>query len=133
MTPETPLTVREARAVREFLIHRRAEDAATAAGIGLRTLRRYLARDHVKRAVSAETKKLLHEATVELGRGAGLAARALVDMCDPAVTTQPNPTRVMAARAVLDGAARLIDLEDLEARIAALENNPPPRNGEDLQ
>ena len=54
-----------------------------------------------------------------LGRGAQRAAQSLLAMATG--TARAMSARVSACRAVLDGAGRLIDLVDLERRIAGLE------------
>jgi uncharacterized small protein (DUF1192 family) len=58
------------------------------------------------------------------------AARALVEMSDG--TEEPEAARVCAARAVCDAAVKLVEIEELQERLAALEAqqaNAPFRGG----
>lgn len=95
------------------------EDIASRLKVTARHVRRLLARERVRAALDAAARAGLRESTSLMGRGAVRAARALVAMAGGEMP--PTNARVAACRAVLDAAGRLIDLEDMEARIAQLE------------
>jgi len=94
-------------------------DVAKRLRISERHVRRLLALERVRKALDDAARTGLREASALLGRGAVRAARALISMAsaDAAATS----ARVAAARAVLEGGARLVDLMDLERRIVELE------------
>jgi hypothetical protein len=103
------------------------EDIAKGLKISVRHLRRLLGQERVRRALDEAARDGLREASNLLGRGAVRAARALIAMA--AGELPPTSARVQAARAVLDGAGRLIDIIDLERRVVELEAdraNPAP-------
>ena len=94
-------------------------DVAKRLRISERHVRRLLALERVRKELDDAARTGLREASALLGRGAVRAARALISMAsaDAAATS----ARVAAARAVLEGGARLVDLMDLERRIVELE------------
>ena len=94
-------------------------DVAKRLRISERHVRRLLALERVRKALDDAARTGLREASALLGRGAVRAARALISMAsaDAAATS----ARVAAARAVLEGGSRLVDLMDLERRIVELE------------
>jgi hypothetical protein len=96
-----------------------AADIAKQLRISERHLRRVMATERVRKALDEAARAGLREASSILGRGAVKAARALIAMA--AGELPPTSARVQAARAVLDGASRMIDIIDLEARIVELE------------
>lgn len=130
MTLEPNLTPREARVVKALLVHALGETAAKAAGVGLRTLRRYVARPHVREALRRGALERLHGTTAALARHCEGAADDLGKMATGAL--EPNAGRVRACVAVLELAARAIEIEDLAARIDELERTAAPRK-ENLQ
>ncbi len=126
MTPDEILSPTEVRLIAAIVEAPEATQADIAKAIDLsaRHVRRLLARDRVRRALDAAARAGLAAGASVLGRGAQRAAEALLAMAMG--TTRATAPRVQACRAVLDGAGRLIDLVDLEARIAGLEKNRGP-------
>lgn len=121
MTDDDVLSATESRIVAAIVAAPSASQADIAAALKLsaRHVRRLLGRERVRKALDDAARAGLRDASSVLGRSAARAAEALRDMADGKVrATSP---RVAAARAVLDGAGRLIDLVDLEARIIDLE------------
>jgi ParB-like chromosome segregation protein Spo0J len=94
-------------------------DIAKALKLSARHVRRLLAREPVRKALDAAARAGLDAGASILGRGATRAAQSLLAMATGA--TRATAPRVAACRAVLDGAGRLIDLVDLERRIAMIE------------
>lgn len=121
MTADETLTPREARLVAAIAAAPAATQADIAAElkISARHVRRLLAREPVRRALDQAARAGLEAGAAVLGRGARLAAESLLSMATG--STRATTPRVAAARAVLEGAGRLIDLVDLERRIAGLE------------
>ncbi len=65
------------------------------------------------------------QSIARMQQASGAAVSTLLKiMVDP---TAPASTRVRAADSVLDHAAKAIELEDIEARVAALEKSCPYR------
>jgi transposase-like protein len=110
---------RKEAAIVELLSQRNVEEAARAAGIGARTLYRWM-------------KEPDFDAAYRTARRAAFSQSAarLQQMCSAAVTTlgkimvdpnSPVASRVRAADSVLDHAAKSIELEDIEVRVSELE------------
>ena len=122
MTPDETLSPTEVRLIAAIVEAPEATqaDIATAIKLSARHVRRLLARGPVRKALDEAARAGLAAGASVLGRGAQRAAEALLAMAmGSARATSP---RVAACRAVLDGAGRLIDLVDLERRIAFIEN-----------
>jgi hypothetical protein len=103
------------------------EQAARAANIGPRTLVRWLQNPEFKVAYHKARREAFGQATSRLQQASGAAVATLIKiMVDP---NAPASTRVRAADSVLDHAAKAIEIEDIEARLAALERAAQP-NGE---
>lgn len=113
------LTVREERFVAAIVTGQSIADGATAAGVSYRTGKRWRHRDQIVRAIRARTNETLGQARAVLAAGARSAAESLVAMATG--TRKASTASVMAARAVLEGATRLIELDELSARLDALE------------
>jgi transposase-like protein len=110
---------RKEAAIVELLSQRNVEEAARTAGIGARTLYRWM-------------KEPDFDAAYRTARRAAFSQSAarLQQMCSAAVTTlgkimvdpnSPVASRVRAADSVLDHAAKSIELEDIEVRVSELE------------
>jgi hypothetical protein len=108
-------------AILALLSQRTVEDAARVAEIGVRTLYRWMkepafdgAYRDAKRAAFSQSIARFHQlasaAVTTLGR-------AMVDR------DTPPATKVRAADSILNHAAKAIELQDLEARLAALERS----------
>jgi transposase-like protein len=106
-------------AILALLSQRSVEEAARVTGLGPRTLHRWLrdpqfdaAYRDAKRAAFSQSIARLHQlasaAVTTLGKA----------MLDP---NTPAATRVRAADRILDHTAKAIEIEDLEARLVALE------------
>ncbi len=127
MTADSPLTPGQTRAIGAILVTPTYGEAATAARVGERSLRRWLTLPAFRSALARARTRLLDEAVTTLVKGATRAAASLVSM---AVTeTRATPVRVAAARAVLDLALRATELGDIVARIEVLEAETAGRPG----
>lgn len=106
----------QARAVPALLSHRTIEDAAKAAGVGEKTLRRWLASEPFASAYRAAAREAAREATSAL-----LAAqREAVQVLRSCLQEGSAATRVRAARALLELGVR-VSADDLDERLSQLE------------
>ena len=100
-------------------VQRNIEDAAKAAGIGTQTLLRWLKVPEFDKAYREARRASFGQATARLQQATSAAVSTLLKiMVDPAM---PPSTRVRAADSVLDHAKQAIEIEDVEVRVAALE------------
>jgi hypothetical protein len=106
-------------AIAAVLTQRNVEDAARAAGIGVRTLLRWLKLPEFQNAYRQARREAFGQAIARLQQGTSAAATTLLKvMIDPSA---PASVRVRAADSVFNHAAKAIEIEDIEARVAALE------------
>jgi hypothetical protein len=115
------LRPKQDRAIRALLSERTVQAAATAAGVGLTTLHRWI-KDPAFDAAYRDARHAFHSQSM---------AR-LHQMVPAAITTigkamldqsTPPATRVRAAHSVLDHAADAIEMENLGARLDELERS----------
>lgn len=106
-------------AIAALLTQRNVEEAARTAGIGVRTLLRWLKLPEFQKAYRDARRAVVSQAVARLQQGTSAAATTLLKtMVDP---TTPASVKVRAAEAILNHASRAIEIEDIEARVAALE------------
>jgi hypothetical protein len=99
--------------------------AAQQAGVGLRTLMRWLTEPPFQQAYRAARAELIAQATSRLQQACGVAVTTLLRVMLEA--TSPPSARVAAARTVLDMSLKAVDLENFEVRLQALEAVRPER------
>jgi hypothetical protein len=106
-------------AIVALLSTRSVEEAARACNTPPRTLYRWLKDPEFDRAYRAARRQAFGQSTARLQYGASAAASTLLKvMLDPGT---PASTKVRAAECVLSHAAKAIEIEDIDARVAALE------------
>ena len=106
-------------AIAALLTKRNVEEAAQAAGIGTRTLMRWLQIPEFQKAYREARRQAFGQAIARLQQATGAAAATLMKiMVDPAA---PYSVRVRAADSIFDHAAKAIEMEDIEARVSELE------------
>jgi hypothetical protein len=106
-------------AIAALLTQRNVEDAARAAGIGTRTLLRWLKLPEFQTAYREARRAAFGQAVARLQQGASAAATTLLKtMID---THTPASVRIRAAEAIFNHAAKAIEIEDIEARVSELE------------
>jgi hypothetical protein len=96
-------------------------EAAKAAGIGDRTLWRWLQDPHFQTAYRQARRDAVGQAIARLQQVASTAVDTLESVMKSSAAR--DSARVAAARAVLELGVRAIELEDLEARLTALEQH----------
>lgn len=113
------LTPKQHKAIAALLAEPTIKAAAEAQGIGERTLHTWLSEPAFERAYRAARREAVRQAVARLQQSASRAAEAL----DTIVSSrfERAPVRVAAARAILELAIRAVELEDLDARLRALE------------
>ncbi len=106
-------------AIAALLTQRTTEEAARQIGIANSTLLRWMKEPEFQVAYREARRAAFSQSISRLQQASGTAVSALLKvMVDPAT---PASARVRAADCVLDHAAKAIELEDIEARLAELE------------
>ena len=117
------LTAKQSAFVAALFTAPTAEAAALAVGVSVRTARRWVRLPAIRAAILEAQRQAL---TLATRRAVGAMAGALATL--EAMHGDPDNApgaRVAAARAILDSGPRLLDLADIEARLAALEAKNP--------
>ena len=110
---------KQEEAIAALLSQRNIEEAARAAGVGTRTLIRWLKLPEFRVAYREARRAAFSQSIARLQQASSAAATTLLKiMLD---VNAPASTRVRAADNVLDHAKQAIELEDIEARVALLE------------
>jgi transposase-like protein len=108
-------------AIAALLTQRNVEDAAKAVGIGTATLLRWLKNPEFDGAYRGAKRAAYGQAVARLQQGTSAAATTLLKtMID---TNTPASVKVRAAEAIFNHAAKAIEIEDIEARVASLERS----------
>src|SRR6266852_1387750 len=106
-------------AVAALLTQRNHEEAARAVGIGTATLLRWQKEPEFQQAFRAARRAAHGQSIARLQQGTSAAATTLLKtMIDP---NTPASVKVRAAECVMNQATKAIEIENIEARVAALE------------
>jgi transposase-like protein len=106
-------------AIAALLSQRNIEEAARAINVAPNTLLHWMKLPEFETAYREARRLAFSQSIARLQQGTSAAATTLLKiMLD---VNAPASTRVRAADSVLDHAAKAIEIEDLEARVAALE------------
>src|SRR5258705_934255 len=106
-------------AIAALLIEGNVDGAARAAGIGTRPLLRWLQLPEFQKAFRDARRAAFSQSIARLQQGASAAATTLLKtMIDP---NTPASVRIRAAECVMNHAMKAIEIEDIEARVTALE------------
>ncbi len=118
--PDTSkLTAKQEKALSILLTSPSLEHAAKELNIAPVTIHRYLKEAPFKAAYQAARREIVSHAVTRLQQACSGAVGVLCSVA--ADKTAPAGARVTAARTILDTAFKSIELEDLAARIEALE------------
>jgi hypothetical protein len=110
---------KQEEAIAALLTQRNIDEAARTAGISTRTLMRWLRVPGFQAAYREARRMAYSQAVARLQQGATAAATTLLKtMIDPGT---PASVRVRAAECVMNHATKAIEIEDIEARVSALE------------
>ena len=106
-------------AIAALLTQRNIDEAAKSIGVATKTLLRWM-KDHEFDAAYRKARRLAFgQAVARLQQGTSAAATTLLKTMIDAGT--PASVRVRAAEAILNHAAKAIEIEDIEARLTDLE------------
>jgi transposase-like protein len=118
-TPGSKFTRKREEAIAALLTQRNVEEAARAAGIGTQTLLRWLKVPEFQAAYREARRTAFSQSIARLQQASSAAAATFLKlMVDPNV---PAAVRLRAADCVFTHAAKAIEIEDIEVRVAALE------------
>lgn len=118
---------KQEEAIAALLSHRGIEEAARASGVGYKTLLRWLEIPEFRNRYMEARRKAVHQAIARLQQATGAASLTILKlMTDPNV---PAAVKLRAAESVIDHAIKAIEMEDIEARLAALEEAAQKQDG----
>jgi transposase-like protein len=110
---------KQEEAIAALLSQRNIEEAARAAGVGTRTLIRWLKLPEFRKEYRKARREAVHQSVARLQQATGAAASVVLKlMTDPNV---PAAVKLRAAECVFDRAFKGVELEDIEARVSELE------------
>ena len=111
-------------AIAALLTQRNIEEAARVVGIGANTLLRWLKVPEFQTAYREARRSAFGQAIARLQQGTSAAATTLLKT--PIDPNTPASVRVRAAEIIFNQAAKAIEIEDIEARVAELERHAEP-------
>jgi hypothetical protein len=120
-TPGTKFARKQEDAIAALLTHRNVEEAAHAAGMGFRTLCRWLTEPEFQTAYRQARREAFSQSIARLQQASSAAVSTLLKVIVDA--NSPASSKVRAADCILNHATRGIELEDLEARVNQLERS----------
>jgi transposase-like protein len=106
-------------AIAALLSQRNVEEAAKTIGVATNTLLRWMKDPEFDKDYRAARRAAYSQSTARLQQASSAAVSTLLELMVDGTT--PASTRARAAECVLNHAAKAIELEDVEARVAALE------------
>lgn len=112
-------TTQEAAFVDALASGKTIREAAKANGIAYNTARRWRRRPEIQAAIRELARDAVQSGTLALGQGARVAAKTLRAIASG--KAQASGPRVTACRAILEIGLRVLEVEELEERVAALE------------
>ena len=119
VTPGGKFPRKKEAAIIALLTHRSIEEAAKSIGIGTQTMLRWMKIPEFQAAYRAAKREAFGQSIARMHYLTSAAVSTLGKiMLDPAT---PPATRVRAADSILDHTAKAIETEDIDARVAALE------------
>jgi len=107
------------QAIIALLTHRSIEEAAKSIGIGTQTLLRWMRVPEFQAAYRAAKREAFGQSIARMHYLTSAAVSTLGKIMLDSRT--PPATRVRAADSILDHTAKAVENEDIEARVAALE------------
>jgi hypothetical protein len=110
---------KQEEAISALLTQRNLEEAARIARIGVRTLIRWMKVPEFQKAYREARREAFGQSIARLQQGTSAAATTLLKLLIDANT--PASVKVRAAEAIFHHAAKAIEIEEVEARVAELE------------
>ena len=102
-----------------LLTQRNMEEAARTAGVGIRTLIRWMKLPEFQKAYREARRAAFGQAIARLQQGTSAAATTLLKLLIEPGT--PASVRARVADSIFTHTAKAIEIEDIEARVAELE------------
>ncbi len=115
------LNPKQGKAIAALLSEKTVGGAAQKAGVGERTLLRWLQTDDFKAAYRDARREATSQAIARLATTSSGAVDTLQSVCNDLAA--PPAARVSAAKTLLDFAFRAVEIDDLAARVELLENS----------
>ena len=112
---------KQEEAIAALLTQRNIDEASKAVGIAPNTLLKWMKQPEFDTAYREARRATFRQSVARLQQASGAAVSTLLKIMVDA--TAPHSTRVRAADSVLDHAAKAIEIEDIEVRVAALEQS----------
>jgi hypothetical protein len=113
-------------AIAALLVQRNVEEAARSIKVGPATLIRWMKLPEFQKAYREARRAAFGQAVARLQQGSSAAASTLLKiMVDQ---NSPASTRVRAAECIMNHAATSMEIEDIEVRVAALEEAAKEQN-----
>jgi hypothetical protein len=120
---------KQEQAIAALLTQRNVEDAAKSVGIAPKTLIRWMQVPDFQTAYREARRAAFGQSIARLQQASSAAVSTLLKiMVDP---NAPHSVRVRAADSVLDHSKQAIEIEDVEVRVAALEQAAELQKGRD--
>ena len=124
------ITAKQEKAIMELLRNPTVRDASQQAGVGERTLWRWLQEDDFREAYMEARKQAFSRALGLLQQALSEAVLVLKDvMSNP---DSRDSSRVSSAKAILDTGLKAMELDDLEERISRLEKVAETAKGQQI-
>ena len=118
-TPTKFLSGKKLRAVQALISCDTIDEACKESGVTRSTMYRYLKEPLFKKELKIAKRQLINRAILRLQQTCGDATRALAEICRN--KDAPASARVSAAKEILSSALKSIELEGIEERIKAVE------------
>lgn len=116
---EQDLNTKQQKALTALLGSSTVTEAAVACSMSEATLFRFLRDKTFKVHYRQARSEIVDHAITQLQRDCATATRTLREVCEDG--SEPASARVSAAKAILDGAVKAVELQDTAARLEALE------------
>jgi len=110
---------KQEEAIAALLSSKSVEDAARVIGVNANTLLRWLEVPEFRDAYRKARREAVHQSVARMQQATGAAAITVLKLMTD--TNVPPAVRLRAAECVFDHAIQGIELEDIEARLVALE------------
>jgi hypothetical protein len=110
---------KQEEAIAALLSHRNIEEAARAAGVGARTLIRWLKLPEFIKEYRKARREAVHQSVARMQQATGAAATIVMKLMTD--LNVPAAVRLRAAECIFDRAIKGVELEDIEARVSELE------------
>ena len=118
-TVNSSLSTRQEKVLALLISEPSVKEAAKTAGIGERTLHRWLKNEAFAAAYRDARTNAVRQAMGQIQAAMGTAVRTLVQIMQDSEV--PSSSRVQSAKAVIENAIKLFELEEIEQRLSIIE------------